>query len=90
MVNAAKHSRAGRINIGLDSGDDEIVLSITDDGTAGLEKTGGEAQSPYGALRALAYRADLIGASFNIERLATRGAGDVRAAADEDKQWNKN
>jgi signal transduction histidine kinase len=73
VVNAAKHGRAGRINIGLDSGDDEIVLSITDDGTAGPEKTDDGGPGPYGALRALAYRADLIGASFNIERLATRG-----------------
>jgi signal transduction histidine kinase len=73
VVHAAKHSRAGRINIGLDSADDEIVLSITDDGTAVPEKTVGGAQGPSGALRTLAYRADLIGASFNIERLATRG-----------------
>jgi signal transduction histidine kinase len=70
VANAIKHGRAARINICLDSADDEIVLTITDDG-AGLPEN-----PPDGAgtgLRTMAYRADLIGATFNIERLSTCG-----------------
>ncbi|HTA30219.1 MAG TPA: sensor histidine kinase [Candidatus Cybelea sp.] len=73
VVHAAKHGRAGRINIGLDSAEDEIVLTITDDGAVAPEKRDSDTQGHLGPLRALAYRADLIGASLNIERLATRG-----------------
>jgi len=68
VTHAVKLGRAAHINICLDAADDEIVLTVTDDG-AGLEKPndGGN------GLRAMAYRADLMGASLNIERLATQG-----------------
>jgi signal transduction histidine kinase len=68
-ANAVKQGRATRINIGLDSAADEIVLTITDDRDgppATLQNDAG--------LRAMAYRADLIGATFNLERLAAKGA----------------
>jgi signal transduction histidine kinase len=73
VVNAVKHGRAGRISIGLDSAADEIVLTIKDDGTGPPETTQSMAQDTEGGLRAMAYRADLIGATFNMERLPTRG-----------------
>ena len=70
VTNAVKHGRAARINICLDAADEEIALTITDDGLGVPEKI------PDGTglgLRAMACRADLIGATFNIERLSTRG-----------------
>lgn len=73
VANAAKHGRAEHINIGLDSSADEIVLTITDDGSGLAWKTPDNEPAAQGQLRAMAYRADLIGATFNIERLATRG-----------------
>lgn len=70
VTNAVKHGRAGQINICLDAADDEIVLTVTDDGVGLPEKIpGGDGLG----LRAMAYRADLIGATFSIERLSTRG-----------------
>jgi signal transduction histidine kinase len=47
-------------------------MTITDDGAGSADTTPNEG-SAGGALRALACRADLIGATFNVERLATRG-----------------
>jgi signal transduction histidine kinase len=70
---AVKRSRVGHINLGLDSAADGIVLTITDDGAALLEKMQDANLESFALLRASAYRADLIGATFNIERLATRG-----------------
>jgi signal transduction histidine kinase len=70
VANAVTHGRAAHINICLDSADDEIVLTVTDDGAGLPEKI------PNGdgaGLRTMAYRADLIGATFNIERLSTQG-----------------
>jgi signal transduction histidine kinase len=70
VANAVRHARAAHINICLDSADDEIVLTITDDGAGLPEKI------PDGGglgLRTMAYRADLIGATFNLERLSTHG-----------------
>src|ERR1017187_10041974 len=70
VTNAVKHGRAAQINICLDAADDEIVLTVTDDGVGLPEKI---PTSDGLGLRAMAYRADLIGATFNIERLSTRG-----------------
>jgi signal transduction histidine kinase len=71
VANAVKHGRAAHINIGLDAADEEIVLTVTDDGAGLPEKMpGGEGLG----LRAMACRADLIGATFNLERLSIGGA----------------
>ena len=70
VANAVKHGQAAQINICLDSADDEIVLTVTDDGAGPPGKNQADADP---GLRAMAYRADLIGATFNIERLSTRG-----------------
>jgi signal transduction histidine kinase len=68
VTNAAGTGHASRINITLDEDGDELVLTVTDDGADGLEqkRAGNE-------LRAMAYRADLIGARFAIERMPARG-----------------
>ncbi|HEX9046275.1 MAG TPA: histidine kinase, partial [Verrucomicrobiae bacterium] len=69
VANALNPGRATRINIGLDSSTQEIVLTIADNGAA-------RAESPAdgdSGLRAMAYRADLIGAAFRVERLPSGG-----------------
>ncbi len=70
VASAVKDHEAGHINIGLDSAADEIILTITDDGASQPGATQDDADARQ---RAMAYRADLIGATFNIERLAERG-----------------
>lgn len=70
---AVKHRRAACINIGLDSAGEEVVLSITDDGSNLPENMEDDAPDARGGLLAMAYRADLIGATFKLERVATRG-----------------
>jgi signal transduction histidine kinase len=70
---AVKHRRAACINIGLDSAGEEVVLSITDDGTGPPQKNEEDEPDARGGVRAMAYRADLIGAAFKIEPVATRG-----------------
>jgi len=70
VANAVRHGQAKQINIGLDSADDEIVLTITDDGV-GLPENARNSDGM--GLRLMAYRAEIIGAAFDIQRLHTRG-----------------
>ena len=70
VAGAARHLGVRQINIGLDSAADEVVLTITDDGTLPPEIMPDDAGA---RLRAMFYRADLIGATLNLERLATNG-----------------
>jgi signal transduction histidine kinase len=68
ISNAIRHGKARHINIRLDSTDNEIVLTIIDDGI-GLPEN---ARNGDGlGLRIMAYRASMIGATFNIERLSS-------------------
>jgi len=67
---AARENQASQISIGLESAPGEIVLTVTDDGNGLPEKLKDEAEARQ---RAVAYRADLIGAELKIERLAPRG-----------------
>jgi signal transduction histidine kinase len=70
ITNAVRHGRARHIGICLDLANHEIVLTITDDGV-GLPEN---ARNKDGmGLRIMAYRADIIGATFNIERLPVTG-----------------
>ena len=73
-LQAVKPGRAQHVNIGLAFAADEIVLSITDDGPGQREDRQGGGPDEGGGVRAMAYRADLIGATFTIERLGERGA----------------
>ena len=74
ITNAVRHGKAGHINIRLDSTADEIILTIIDDGI-GLPEN---ARNGDGlGLRIMAYRASMIGATFNIERLSSLGGTRV-------------
>ena len=70
VASAVRHRRVGEINIGLDSDAEEVVLTITDDGIVPPEETASDDAAEW---RTLAYRADLIGATLKLERLATNG-----------------
>jgi len=70
VASAALHNGVTRIHIKLDSTAGGVVLTISDDGKALPEESEDDAQA---RLRAMAYRADLIGATLNIERLGERG-----------------
>jgi signal transduction histidine kinase len=74
ITNAVRHGKARHINICLDSTADEIVLTIIDDGI-GLPEN---ARNGDGlGLRIMAYRASMIGATFNIERQSSLGGTRV-------------
>jgi glucose-6-phosphate-specific signal transduction histidine kinase len=70
ISNSVRHGKARHINIGLDSADNETVLTVTDDGTGLRKKT----QPSNGmGLRIMAYRASMIGGTFDIESLPDHG-----------------
>jgi signal transduction histidine kinase len=70
ITNALKHGKARRINISLEKADGVIILTVTDDGIGLPDNArGGEGMG----LRIMAYRANMIGATFNIERLPESG-----------------
>jgi signal transduction histidine kinase len=68
VINAARHGKAKHIKIGLDHVDDKIVLTIADDGVGLLENA---ATGDGMGLRIMAYRAEMIGATFDIRRQST-------------------
>ncbi len=74
--NAAKHSRADEIRIGLSQENGSMVLTVRDTGVGIPEKTG-----PAAGLgqRIMKYRADLIGAALRIE--SVRGQGTTVTCA---------
>jgi signal transduction histidine kinase len=67
--NAVKHSDATEIIVRLEANREALALTISDDGIGMPEKapTGGM------GLRTMAYRAEVIGAAFKIERLPSGG-----------------
>jgi signal transduction histidine kinase len=70
VTHAIKPGQATHINIGLDSCAEEVVLTITDDGMGRLETNSVDSDA---LLRAMAYRADLIGAALHIDRATAKG-----------------
>ena len=68
ITNAVRHGKARHIDISLDSADNGIVLTIIDDGI-GLPENARDGDGL--GLRIMAYRASMIGATFNIERLSS-------------------
>jgi signal transduction histidine kinase len=64
--NAVRHGRAKKIEIAIEALENEIVLTITDDGLGLTAKS--QKESGMG-LRSMAYRAEMMGGVFNIENL---------------------
>jgi signal transduction histidine kinase len=71
IANAVKHSKSENIVVRLRADEnDGVELTITDDGVGVPENsTGGRGMG----LRIMAYRASVIGAIFNVQRLQPRG-----------------
>jgi signal transduction histidine kinase len=70
VMNAIKHGHAKMINISLENDDQATTLAVTDDGNGLPDNV------PPGkglGLRIMAYRAGMIGAKFQIERLPDTG-----------------
>ena len=72
--NAIRHGRARNVIISLDAGGEKIMLTVTDDGT-GLPQDPRAKQGM--GLRIMAYRAAMIGATFDIQNLPAGGARAV-------------
>ena len=70
VTNAIKHGRAKFINISLEKNPDATTLTVTDDGVGLPEK---RRDNEGMGLRIMAYRASMIGAAFQIERLPESG-----------------
>jgi signal transduction histidine kinase len=68
--NAVKHARCRHISIGLGAVDDEVILTIKDDGVGFA--SGAQSNSGMG-LHIMNYRAKMIGASLDIRRGAGGG-----------------
>jgi signal transduction histidine kinase len=69
LNNAAKHSKAGRVNVLLERRGDELILIIEDDGVgfdAGTASSNERTGRGFG-LASMRDRADVIGASLEIE-----------------------
>ena len=65
VINAARHGKAKHIKIRLEHVDEKVILTITDNGVGLPENT---ATSGGMGLRIMAYRAEMIGATFEIRR----------------------
>ncbi|BET67535.1 hypothetical protein ASA1KI_24530 [Opitutales bacterium ASA1] len=72
ITNAVKHAQPGRIHILLESQDDRVVLSITDDG-CGFDATVDRREEGHFGLRGIEARARCIGAELRI--ISAPGAG---------------
>jgi len=70
ITNAIKHGKAKFINVSLEKNRAGLLLTITDDGS-GLPENARNGEGM--GLRIMAYRAAMIGATFNIERLPDSG-----------------
>jgi signal transduction histidine kinase len=70
ITNAIKHGHAKHIKINFEKSDGTITLTVSDDGV-GLPENARKGQGM--GLRIMAYRANMIGASFFIERLPSVG-----------------
>ncbi|MFF3110923.1 GAF domain-containing protein [Kitasatospora sp. NPDC057904] len=74
LSNAARHARAGRVEVALQAAGGRVALSVQDDGVGIPE------QGRRSGLRNLAERAETLGGSFEVERLAEGGTRLVWSA----------
>jgi two-component system, NarL family, sensor histidine kinase UhpB len=72
LTNIARHAEAARVTITLDSGQDNVVLRVVDDG-----RGFGGAPVEHGGLRSMRERALLVGGALAIKD-APRGGVEVR------------
>ena len=70
IANAVQHGKAKRVDIRLASVDDEVVLTVMDNGSGGRETF--KEKDGLG-LQLMKYRADLIGAVFNLGQAGDSG-----------------
>lgn len=74
LTNAVSHSSARRIRVFLMNDDIELRLEISDDG-AGISR--GDGANPGVGLQIMRHRANLIGASFEIDTRAGKGTSVI-------------
>ena len=72
LNNAAKHSRASRVEVILERRPDCVLLILEDDGVGFAEVEGGKARQGYG-LVGMQERAALVGANLEIESTPGKG-----------------
>ena len=72
LNNAAKHSRASRVEVILERRPDCVLLILEDDGVGFAEAEGGKARQGYG-LVGMRERAALVGANLEIESTPGKG-----------------
>jgi len=72
ITNAVKHSTAKEIVVRVEAGADDVTLTISDDGVGEPPKMPGGM-----GLRTMAYRASVIGATFQVERQLSRGTSVI-------------
>ena len=70
VTNALKHGRAQRVEIGLSSTPEQIILTVRDNGV-GFRKN--ESLQRGLGLRIMNYRAGMIGGTFAIRKKTGRG-----------------
>jgi two-component system, NarL family, sensor histidine kinase UhpB len=71
LVNAAKHARAKRVELNLESSDAGVALRVADDG-AGFDSAAAR-RGPTWGLRTMRERAEAVGAELRIESRAGQG-----------------
>ena len=86
VTNAVKHGHASNISIGLGAGEDEVTLTIKDDGIGFPETLG--SRSGMG-LHIMNYRAKMIGAFLDIRRGAGGGTIVICSFHNESVQKNE-
>ncbi|MGW2248749.1 GAF domain-containing protein [Kitasatospora sp. NPDC001660] len=74
LSNAARHAKAGRVEVVLQAAGGRVALAVQDDGVGIPE------QGRCSGLRNLAERAEALGGSFEVERLAEGGTRVVWSA----------
>ncbi len=70
ITNAIKHGKATHISIGLEEKNGTVTMTVADNG---IGLSGGVSRSQGMGLRIMAYRANMIGGTFSIERRTESG-----------------